>query len=60
MNYSGKSTVRVSDWSQKWKLILSVVVIIGFSVFVWIGVIPWAEETVELLREIKENTEQTR
>ena len=44
--------LEVSDWSQKYKLAAYALAIAGFALFVWLAVLPWANEVLSLLREI--------
>ena len=41
--------LKVSDWSQKWKLGIYGGVIIGVVVFIYLGLVPWASHITDLI-----------
>ena len=55
-NMDKKEVLEVKDWSQKYKLAVYAIAILGFAGFVWFWVIPFANEILELLKQIAENT----
>ncbi len=53
-----KQYVKVSDWSQKWKIFIYIITILGFSLFVYYLVMPYAEEILKTLKQIEINTKK--
>ena len=51
-----KETLKVSDWSQPYKLAVYAIAIIGLSLFVGLAVVPWGKEVISLLKTIAYNT----
>ena len=51
-----KEVLEVADWSQPYKLAVYAIAIFGFAGFVWFAVVPYANEVLELLKLIAENT----
>ena len=53
---SDDKTLKVSDWSQPIKIAIFLGFFIAVALFVWFGVIPWAKDVLESLRQIATNT----
>ena len=51
-------SVKVSDWSQPYKLAVYAIAIIGFGGFIYFAVIPYALEIKGLLEKIVELLEK--
>jgi len=51
----GDKTIRVSDWSQKYKLILYLLGLMLAVFFVVFRLIPWMNEVTSLLQNLSSN-----
>ena len=51
-----EKVVKVSDWSQPYKLAVYAIVVLGFGGFVWFWVLPWMNEVLMILKTIANNT----
>lgn len=56
MNQEKQKSLKVSDWSQPIKITIFLGFAIAVALFVWLIVVPFGSEALDLLREIAENT----
>lgn len=48
--------MKVSDWSQPIKIAIFLSFAVGVAAFIFLALIPFGREVLELLREIAQNT----